>query len=820
MDKYEFKIKAEQMQRLVERKDYKRAGQIADGIDWRRVKNVELLTTVSEIYEKLERYEDSYEILNMAYDRVPIGRMIVYKMVEMATIMGDFEEAISLYQEFVNIAPHDLSRYVLKYKIYQAKGAPLSDQIAILEEFKSREYHEKWAYELALLYYKEGMSAKCVEECDDLVLWFSEGEYVRRALELKMRVQPLTAAQEEKYRSLMRMSATEEVTEEAVAQAKAAAAAQDTEDLSKTRVLPSREEMRKSAEQIAGAEPAAWKKEDIQVRTVNPEERYNTMNLQEELAAGLKDWLSEETDLEADPEAEAEVEAPAAEEASAAEEAPAAGQKEPRALRLGQMEDGQLTFNEEENVLERQITGQLTIDSILAEWEIKRQQMEAKLAQLAKEEEERKAAEALRLEQEEQLRREQEAEAASRAAADTDSLIPPDVQKLLEEIERKHPVRIIVEPIERTEPVFLQEPEEEPVAESEAEPAAEPEAIDEIPAEAEDEAEAGLPDIDSEVEDDLPEELDEIQAILTEALEEEPEEAEAEEPEREEPEEAQTADFSRKEAEPASVMVQDLERMLEEELKGVHGQRLTEEQEKLFAYFTAVHGMNQQLSKFLEDEKRREKDGTSVAGNLVVTGEKGTGKTTLAIDMVKAVQKQRRVKASKMAKITGEDLSRKDIAAVVRKMNGGALVVEHAGGLTTEAAAQLSGAMLGETGNLFVILEDEPLEIQQLFERSESLAAKFAWTIKIPVFTNNELVAFGKSYAQEQGFVLDEMAVLALYNRIGNNQTSDHLVNVAEVKEMIDEAVLSYNRRGRKLFAKRRQDEFGNCILMERDFEI
>ena len=267
------------------------------GIDWRRVRNVELLLTVSEIYERLERYEDSYEVLNMAYDRAPIGRTIVYKMAEMATRMGDFEEAIELYKEFVKIAPHDLSRYVLKYKIYQAKGAPLSDQIAILEEFKSREYHEKWSYELALLYYQEGMSARCVEECDDLVLWFSEGEYVRRALELKMRIQPLTASQEEKYRNLMRMSGVIEVADEALAKAKEdrEAAGLESEDSANT--------LREDKKEIAaGAEDTreAWmvaedrdkrgaeERDDIKVRTVNPQERYNTINLQAELAAGLK----------------------------------------------------------------------------------------------------------------------------------------------------------------------------------------------------------------------------------------------------------------------------------------------------------------------------------------------------------------------------------------------------------------------------------------------------------------------------------------------------------------------------------------------------
>lgn len=275
-----------------------------------------------------------------------------------------------------------------------------------------------------------------------------------------------------------------------------------------------------------------------------------------------------------------------------------------------------------------------------------------------------------------------------------------------------------------------------------------------------------------------------------------------------------------REYEPVTNMMWDLEKVLEDELRHVSGKYLTEEQEKLFAYFTSVHGMNQQLSMFLEEEGKRELDGTSQSGNLVVTGESGNGKSTLAIDMVKAVQKQRRAKGSKVARVTGKALSQKDVAAVVNKLSGGALVIEHAGALTAEAASKLSSAMLGQTDNLFVVLEDEASEIKKLFRKCESLGAKFDKTIEIPVFTNNELVAFGKSYALEQGYVLDELAVLALYNRIGNGQTSDHLVNVSEVKEIIDDAVISASRKGvKKLFSKRRQDEFGNYVLLEKDFE-
>ncbi len=1024
MDKYEFKIKAEQMQHLVQKKDYKMAAKIADGIDWRRGKNVELLTTVSEIYEKMERYEDSFEILNMAYDRAPIGRTIVYKMTEMAIQMGDFEEARDLYKEFVDMAPHDLSRYILKYKIYQGKGAPVKEQIQILEEFKSREYHEKWAYELASLYYKEGMTAKCVEECDDLILWFSEGEYVRRAMELKRQIQPLTASQEEKYQELMKRYG--KVT--SLKEKKAAKAA-------KAEAAPKEDALREEPEEEQPVE------EEIRIRTVNPDERYSTVNLQAELAEGLRDLLQEESPSEEEaedfPESDieawqreaarrraeeeaarrqaeeeeaarqaelqrkAEEKARRQEEARRAKEAEILRRKEVRRqaaeaemrrqeeakrqaaeeerrlaaqaekaleqaeasreaespvpesreqqegerLRLGQSEDGQLTFNAEENILDRQITGQMTIEEVMAEWEAKKQQMKEKLDVLAEQEEERKKEAALQKQEEERLHRERQA-AGLETPEGLPNLIPPDVQQLLDEIEGKLPVKIIVEPIERKGQAgdSLEEAgetvkkaakgQEAPIPAQE-----EPEAGTREPVRGKEKPEelsgghgkeTGFPDIGQEVENDLPEDIDEIEKILTAALEEDmaelekgkyaapveaaeqkpvrkaarpgrrpaPEKTEEEElsgagkiqaeeefmpesarekeldggsPMPEEPkrepsmeeealekelsmeeddlereplEPAQTKAASKppkkkrassgrksvekeispelleREYEPVTNMMWDLEKVLEDELRHVSGKYLTEEQEKLFAYFTSVHGMNQQLSMFLEEEGKRELDGTSQSGNLVVTGESGNGKSTLAIDMVKAVQKQRRAKGSKVARVTGKALSQKDVAAVVNKLSGGALVIEHAGALTAEAASKLSSAMLGQTDNLFVVLEDEASEIKKLFRKCESLGAKFDKTIEIPVFTNNELVAFGKSYALEQGYVLDELAVLALYNRIGNGQTSDHLVNVSEVKEIIDDAVISASRKGvKKLFSKRRQDEFGNYVLLEKDFE-
>ena len=774
MDKHEFQIKTEQLEKLWKRKDYTTAAKIADTIDWRKCRNLDLLMEVSDVYEKLERYEDCYEILNMAYDCAPIGRMIVYKMAEVSIKMKNFDEAVELYKEFIKIAPHDLGRYVLKYKIYQGRGSSVEDQIAILEEYKSREYQEQWAYELATLYYKEGMLSKCVEECDDLILWFSEGEYVVKAMELKMRIQPLTASQEEKYR------------------------------------------------QLTAQEQA----EKIEVKPVNMD-KYNTTNLQEALAESLQDLIKEESAQELSPEPipPSPIPEEAEEAVSEPEKSVISRDTFPIPKFLGQDESGQLTFDMEENVLERQITGQLTIEDILNGWEEKKKETEAAIAEAAKRDEER--------------RKEREYLRATgqlpKLPDEIEPTLPPEIQHLIDEIEGKIPVRVHVEPILRGENKQQEAPAEEPKAVEEEIPVIgnrrleETQDISTILELAEEEQ--AVPEADSPEEPEWPEGVEDLLDILeAESLEslmksapvsEEPvtDVPTAEKTAEESPEEAQE---SEEEAEEVSPMMKDLEEALEEELANIPPGQLSEDQKKLFAYFTSVRGMNKQLAELLEEDRmRKERREDSLLGNIVITGEGGTGKTTLAADIVKAIQKQRRIKGAKMAKIAAGSLNGKNVSEIIGKLGGGALLIEKAGCMKTETAVQLSHAMTRKTGGLLVILEDEKEEIRKLFIRCESLGAKFTKTIEIPTFTNKELVAFGESYAQERECVLDEMAVLALYNRIGNNQTSDHLVNVAEVKEMVDEAIERGGKKG--LFGKikkSRLDEFGNLILLEKDFEV
>lgn len=790
MDKYEFQIKTEQMEKLLDKKDYETAAKIADSIDWRKVRNVGLLMEVAEAYEGCGRFEDCYEILNIAYDCAPIGRMIVYKMAEIAVRMEDYNEAVELYKEFVKIAPHDLGRYVLKYKIYKGRGAALEDQIAILEEYKSREYQEQWAYELAELYYQDGQLSKCVEECDDLILWFSEGEYVRKAMELKRKIQPLTASQEEKYR------------------------------------------------QMVGEERAR----SIEIKTVNMEDRFNTVNLQAALAAGVQDYIEEEKHQEEQAEEltpeEPKAEAPQAdavpEEAPEVREAQQFEDLDPdKLLRekkepvrpsgfLGQTDTGQITFDPDESVVEKQITGQMSIKDVLNTWEEKKRETEAAIAEAAKRDEARKK-------ERERLRATGQLPDLNIEVKQT---VPEEVLRLIEEIEGRYPYKVHVDPIERSAAPRQTVPEAKAAAEPKPEVTVVEKAEPEKPVETEKEPQEILEILEApseakteEKSEGSVETVKEPQEILE--ILEAPSEADTKNEQTGTIAEAPMTETEETEPEPVeaesvSPMLDDLEKDLEETVATLPSGQLSEEQKKLFAYFTSVRGMNQQLAALLEEDRmRKERRDDSLLGNIVITGESGNGKTTLAADIVKALQKQRRIKGAKMAKVPADNLNGKNVSGVIQKLGGGALLIEKAGALKTETAVQLSHAMTRRTGGLLVILEDEKDEIRKLFIRCESLGAKFTRTIDIPVFTNKELVAFGESYALEQECVLDEMAVLALYNRIGNNQTSDHLVNVAEVKEMVDEAI---DRGGKKgLFGKvkkSRLDEFGHTILLEKDFEI
>lgn len=822
MDKYEYKVKLAQIEKLVAKKDYVTAAKIADGIDWRKVKSVTTLNMVADVYEATNRLEDCYEILNMVYDRSPVGRRVVYRMTEIATKMHDFEEAIDLYKEFVKIAPRDLSKYILKYQIYRERGSSVTDQITILEEYKSYEYDERWAYELACLYEEAGMIDRCIEECDELILWFSEGEYVAKAMELKMKYQELTASQQEKYEH--RFDYLEQEAEDVV------------EETEEENVVEVPEELQAVAEAVREpVEEAAQEPEEEDdtphVSVINTN-KFSTMNLQEELAKGLQMILAqveeeaaaeessvveevpavEETEEESTQEfipvkeviiprtpvaeepvvEETTVEEPAVEEVPAEEPVVkekalsetaelkteilkyAAVPQEPKMEQLLRTEeDGQISLAiGEENVLEKQITGQMTIEEILEAWEEKKRQAKEKIEKAG----------------------ESKKNAVLFETGEITSLLEdfiPRTPKGAESAETEEVPEILVE----------EESVEAPVVE----------------------------EIEEELEDDLPQDID-FADVLEAALAEPQEEPEKEEPVVEAPvEEEPGVEISEEEDKPAvgqhtASMLDAIERALAMEIAPVEtsGKHLTEEQEKIFAYFTSVSGMKKQLVTLLSEDSAYAGREDSRIGNLVITGHPGNGKTTLAIDIVKAFQKQRKVKGGKLAKVTGDGLNKKEPADVVKKLGGGALIIERAGSLNDDTVEKLSVVMEGETGGLLVILEDDSKEISSLMRKNAGFANKFNRSIDIPIFSNDELVAFGKSYAEEQEYYFDEMAVLALYDCIGVRQTSDHVVNVTEVKEFVDDAIAHAEKKSKGLFArlsKKRIDEEGNRLLLEEDFD-
>ncbi len=765
MDKYEYRLKAEQIEKLVKKKDYAGAAKIADTIDWRRVKNVNMLYIVSEIYEATERYGECMEILDIAYDRAPVGRMLLYRMTEVCTKMNNFDEAIALYREFVKVAPHDQSRYILKYQIYRERGSSLEDQIKILNEYKTHEYQEKWAYELAALYDEAGMQEECVRECDELILWFSEGEYVAKALKLKQKYEPLTEAQKEKYHS----------------EVKGAPASIGGDDF-----------------------------EEPEVTEFDPG-RFNTMNLQAELAGNLDELLQEDATIdlpdlgfgEAPPEEAEEPdfredgtidlpdlgfgEAPPekAEEPDFREDGtidlPVFGfgeetpketeeesEPEPNVWKDGMIElpdsgfgsgtaketEEEISFPEETSESGHEGTEQLSVNEILDEWEQKKAKTEALLEAGAREEQKRR----------EKVK--QETAELIKLIEGVSDMIPEDVQRILQEADEERKAR-------ETASVITE---------------------DDLPQ-----------DLDDEIEEEEEEEEEELAIEFVE-------------------EPSSGSEKKRLSGDTTSLnMIQELERSLAAEVSemAINSGHLTEEQARLFAYFTSVKGMSQQLSVLFKGDSREGMTNSS-RGNLIVTGKQGNGKTTLAIDIVKALQKQQQIGGNKLAKISGQKLNTKDVYEVLTRLKGGALIIEGAGGLSDATMMALSLVMEADTGGLLVILEDTAEEIERLFHKNKNFASKFEHSIDIPVFTNDELVAFGTSYALEQEYSFDEFGKLALYDRIGSRQTNDHLVTVAEVKEIIDRAIEHAEKAGvRRILdriTRKSVDEFGNRLLREADF--
>ena len=804
MDKYEYKLKLDQMKSLYAEEKYEDAADIADTINWNKIKNVNALVKAGEIYEKTERYEDSRDVLLMAYDRSPIGRMIIYRLAEVAVKMQDFDAAQDYYDEFVQIAPHDSLKYVLRYDIKKAQGAPYTDLIPILEELKDQEYTEEWAYELAYLYHKAGMSDKCIDACDELILWFGDGPYVERALELKMLYQPLTKTQEEKYRSFRQ--------------------ARDSKD-GMTHINV--EEMQRAGEYAH--EPVA-----IPQVSINPE-KFNTVNLQEEIAKGMQqiiDATEKETITDTLDNINKMVEEipylklPQGEEQPKEADAHIETDEEiDGSLKinfkemLGEDSDGQMSLMTDDRAqVERQITGQITIEEVLGEWEKTKRAAEAALEEANQRKLESAKARALQ----------QAGNIMDRLTGvipKLDAGVTP--RELLEEEYLQDKPEGVEVPTPAEEPVMespetqtseMQVPETEiPVEEQPYDENVEDFSDEYVPET--DEEEAGLPDAE-DVQDIIEEEPDALKDVPMIDIPKKPIAPKAvakEKPQAEHntwknrtvrmPEISEPVNLVKEEHAEAEAMVE-----------------LTEAEKTIFSYFMPVKGMERQLRQALTGATHHLKhDATASTGNLMILGGHGCGKTTLATSVIKVLQQETGKLDGKIGKIQAEALNQKDIGQMLKKVAGGCLIIENVGELTRQSAITLSLLLEQNRSGVYIIIEDTSKGIKKALSLDEGFAKKFTEQITVPIFTNDELVTFARSYSRELGYKIDDMAVLALYNRISNIQRLDQATTLTEVKEIVDEAIDREAHGGLKkaisiLTASRYTDD-DRIVLREKDFE-
>lgn len=813
MDKYEYRVKTEQMLEYMEQKAYGKAMEIADTIDWRKVKNASMLCSVSEIYEQNEKYEKSRDVLFIAYDRTPGSRKIIYRLGILALKLGEISEAVECYEEFMTVAPKDPNQYILHYKILKAQNAPIAEQIEILEEFKRVEYIEKWAYELARLYDEAGMITECLEECDDLILWFSEGKYVYQAMELKMKYKPLTPLQQEKYdqkpggpmtpgQKFVQKLRESQMDASTVPAANMTAEAgelqfekQATGQLKIEEILASWEEKQKEVMEVIEQKRQEAEKEIVELR---PEPEAATPEdvrlLMEELEGND---AAEENVVEAD-------------ESEAVSEDMQLISEEPAEEQTFDEEDFEECFDDE-------------IEEELEEFE------ELDIPEL----------------DEEEIRR------ITEESADTTEIFEEEIPGGQEaglpvEIPGEEPGMDIDEDMEEIDSDFQEEPElyeeqEEFLKNSDIDGTVYPEEDDDD----------FDPDDFEEVEDgyDISDFEEEIAAF-------EREKQGAQEDEEDDDDFDllnETIPLSRIEVAKAAatgktgkIPVDEIANALgatgtfgqgttgftvqakyDLEAQSEVGLRagLTEEQKKLFSYFVPVRGMSEQLVDVLEQDKQcTNRQGTSKTGNLLIIGRKGSGKTVLAVDVVKAIQKQRKLKQGKVAIITGDSLNKKKIKEIVSKLYGGALIIEKAGRMNEKTVQRLNKAMERDTGELLIVLEEQRKPLDRLLSSNKEFRRKFTSRLEVPIFINDELVTFGQTYAKENGFKIDEVGILALYSRIDMLQREDHVVTVSEVKEIMDEAIEHVQKTNVKKIVKRvlgkGRDDADRVILSEKDFNI
>lgn len=932
MDKSEYKLRAEEIKDLISRGEYAQAAEIADTIDWRRVKSVMMLCTISDLYKINRRYEDARDMLLLAYERRPGGRTICYSLCELSIKMEEYVQAIEYYKEFVQVAPKDPGRYILQYKLYEAQDVSLEERIAVLEELKKRDYREKWAYELAYLYHRVGLAARCVEECDELILWFGEGKYVIKAMELKMLHQPLTPEQQEKYDhrfdapgshipSQNSVQDNEYSGNESYEQGYAKDGSYDQEqgyaqdgsyDQDQSYAQDSSYDQNQSYVQDSGydqvtgdtqiydqVQPAQQETPtqpvqddfDIHVKTMDVGQ-YNTINLQAELAAGLREVLGEEPkgdtakatsdsitrsivapmmdsdtesldypeiaevseddlepeteqiessevffgetgeigDLSQVPEVETEEilpEEPASlkkqdvvPELSKAEVEPEATTpvEPPKELAnvLAQESDGQISLvMPEAESIEKQITGQINIEDILAEWERKKKE------NLEKREEEVRQhvlqqTGAMFTEFEQAVRDGLLEKLEKEKAVDADTVTDTDEVEELEEIAdvndetEKAPAEVSEEEPER-EPADtdivdteeVEELEEEPaVAEYEEESATEePEAV--VDMEVTQEPAAEIPEVPEETTAEIEEASEETTAETEEASEESVAEAE------EEPEEAveEVHEDEQPQTPEPPVVERDKAKV----------RALTREERELYAPFIQSKSAREQLVKAIDNISL-----AAYTGNVIITGEEGMDTLSLAKNMIREIQATDSNFSGKVAKISGHALNKKDAAETLNRLQNGALIICKASEMNSKTVDTMYKALQQENQGIVIILEDTRKEIDRFLEKYEKLQESFTSRMDVEALSNDTLVAFGRQYAREREYSIDELGVLALHTRIEDMQTIDHVVTVVDVKEIVDEAIAHANKKTLKhffdvLFAKRYDDE-DMIILTEKDF--
>lgn len=789
MDKYEYKLKLDEIKNLMAKKQYTEAAEIADSINWRKVRNVNALMKAGDIYAQIGRYDEAKEILLMAYDRSPIGRMIIYKLAEIAIKTKEFDEAQEYYDEFVEIAPHDNLKYILRYEMNKAKGAGLDVLIQILEELKEQEYTEKWAFELAYLYHQAGRSEECINACDELILWFGDGPYVEKALELKMLYQPLNRAQEDKYRQFKQRK--DGIVE----------------------VRP--EDYLESGEII---------KEPVQIKPVTTNaEKFNTVNLQEELARSMQQIMNAtEKEEVADTmqgikkivEEIPYLQLPQDEEAQKERFADIPTDEEiDGSLKinfqemLGEDYDGQMRMVvPEKSALEAQITGQMSIQDILEEWEKTKRAAEKALQEAEQQKLESAKAKAL-------------AEAGDIMERLADVIPQLDAgltsKELLEkEYLGKLPEEEAGQLVANMNDILQQQIDS--ISQANAK-------IDEFLA-------AGVPGQNGEAasteemtelspEEELPEIAlpdDIAEEVAATEAEEVSDAAEEVLPKIQLEPEAETED-----AKPEEKLPEIAEPDLDEDNIGERKPitHLSKEQKAIFTYFVPVSGMEPQICQAMEGSIEHLEKGIK-GGNILIQGARGSGKTVLATALVKAIQNEIGKPGKRVGKIDAVSLNQKNIPELLKKVAGGCLIIEKIGGISRETAVKLSLALEADDTGILVIAEDTREGITKAMGRDESFAKRFTEKITLPIFTSDELVSFAKSYAHELTYEIDEMAVLALYNRISNIQRLDRATTLTEVKEIVDEAIANSEKFSiKKVFFSKKYKDDDYVILHEKDFE-